>query len=129
MNGKVGVDLIDLKSIPSDNEIYKLALEYLGTQVAEYLSLLPGELQKHAFANAWAEFEAHLKCQEKSLDEWTASNALQLNTFTIQPLELPESYIGTVVFSDSINSEVLTTSLVNHKLKEKDVYQQNIVSK
>ena len=129
MNGKVGVDLIDVKSIPNDNEIYKLALEYLGTQVAEYLSPLPSELQKHAFAKAWAEFEARLKCQGESLDEWTASSALQLNTLTFQPLELPESYIGAVVFSDSINSEVLTTSLVNHKLKEKDGYQQNIVSK
>ena len=129
MNGKVGVDLIDVKSIPNDNEIYKLALEYLGTQVAEYLSLLPSELQKHAFAKAWAEFEARLKCQGESLDEWTASSALQLNTLTFQPLELPESYIGAVVFSDSINSEVLTTSLANHKQEEKDVYQQNIVSK
>ena len=91
----------------------------MGTQVAEYLSLLPSDLQKHAFANVWAEFEARLKCQEKSLDEWTASSALQLNTLTIRPLELPESYIGTVVFSDSINSDVLTTSLVNHELKEK----------
>ena len=109
INGKVGVDLIDVKSIPNDHEIYKLALEYLGTQVAEYLSLLPSELQKHEFAKAWAEFEARLKCQEKSLDEWTASSALQLNTLTIRPLALPESYIGTVVFSDSINSEVLTT--------------------
>ena len=98
MNGKVGVDLIDVKSIPNDHEIYKLALEYLGTQVAEYLSLLPSELQKHAFANAWTEFEARLKCQGESLDEWTASSALQLNTLIIQPLELPEGYIGTVAF-------------------------------
>ena len=129
MDGKVGVDLIDVKSIPNDNEIYKLALEYLGTQVAEYLSLLPSELQKHAFAKAWTEFEARLKFQEKSLDEWNASSALQMNTLTIRPLALPESYIGTVVFSGSINSDVPTTSLVNHKQAEKDGYQQNIMSK
>ena len=119
MKGKVGVDLIDVKSIPSNNEIYKLVLEYLGAQVAEYLSLLPSELQKHAFANAWTEFEARLKCQEKILDEWAASSALQLSTLTIRPLKLPESYIGTVVFSDSINSDVLTTSLANHKQEKK----------
>ena len=96
MNGKVGVDLIDVKSIPNNHEIYKLALEYLGAQVAESLSLLPSEVQKHAFANAWTEFEARLKCQGGSLDEWTASSALQLNTLNIRPLELPEGYIGTV---------------------------------
>ena len=129
MNGNVGVDLIDVKSIPNDNETCKLALEYLGTQVAAYLSLLPSELQKHAFANAWTEFEARLKCQEKSLDEWTSLITLQLNTLTIRLLKLPESYIGTVVFSDSINSDVLTTPLVNHKQEEKDVYQQSIVSR
>ena len=100
MNGNVGIDLIDVKSIPNDNEIYKLALEYLGTQVTECLSFLPSELQKYAFAKAWTEFEARLKCQEKSLDEWTSSITLQLNTLTIRPLKLPESYIGTVVFSD-----------------------------
>ncbi len=113
MNGKVGLDLIDVKSIPNNNEIYKLASEYLGTQVAEYLSLLPSELQKHAFANAWTEFEARLKCQEKSLTEWATSSALQRNTLSVRPLKLPESYIGTVVFSDSINSDA-PTSLVNH---------------
>ena len=98
MNGKVGVDLIDVKSTPNDHEIYKLALEYLGTQVAENLLLLPSEQQKHAFAKAWTEFEARLKCQEKSLDEWTSSSTLQLNTLNIRPLELPEGYVGTVAF-------------------------------
>ena len=98
MNGKVGVDLIDIKSIPNDNEIYKLASEYFGTHVVEYLSLLQRELQKHAFAKAWTEFEARLKYQEQSLIEWTPSNILPLNTFTIQSLDIPEGYIGTVVF-------------------------------
>ena len=104
MNGRVGVDLIDMKSIPNDNEIYKLALEYLGIQVAEYLLFLPSELQKHAFANAWTKFEARLKCEEKSLTEWIPSSPLQINNLTIRSLKLPESYVGTVVFSDSINS-------------------------
>ena len=98
MNGKVGVDLIDVKSIPNDHEIYKLALEYLGTQVAEYLSLLPSELQKHAFAKAWAEIDERLTCQGESLDEWTASSALQLKTLTIRHLKLPDGYVGTVAF-------------------------------
>ena len=103
MNGKVGVDLIDIKSIPNSNEIDTLALEYLGAEVAEYLSHLSVEEQSRAFAQAWTEFEARLKCQEKSLTEWTPSSALQLNTLAIRSLNMPESYIGTVVFSDSIN--------------------------
>ena len=103
MNGKVGVDLIDIKSIPNSNEIDTLALEYLGAEVAEYLSHLSVEEQSRAFAQAWTEFEARLKCQEKSLTEWIPASALQLNTLAVRSLSMPESYIGTVVFSDSIN--------------------------
>ncbi len=106
MNGRVGVDLIDVKSIPNAHEMNTLALEYLGTQSAENLAFLPSELQKLAFAEAWTEFEARLKFQEKSLSEWTASNALQVSTFASQTLKMPENYIGTVVFSDSTNGEL-----------------------
>ncbi len=103
MNGGVGVDLIDVNSIPNDHEIYILANEYLGTQLAEYISLLPSELQNHAFAQAWTEFEARLKCLEKSLTEWTPSSALKLNTLAIRSLNMPDSYIGTVIFSNANN--------------------------
>ena len=102
MHGRVGVDLIDIKTIPNKSEIDTLALEYLGAELAEYLSHLSCEEQNHAFAQAWTEFEARLKCQEKSLTEWIPSSALQRNTLAVRSLSLPESYIGTVVFSDSI---------------------------
>lgn len=102
MNGRVGVDLIHIKSIPNSNEIDILALEYLGAEVAEYISNLPIEQQSHAFAQAWTEFEAGMKCQEKSLTEWIPSSALQRNTLAVRSLSLPENYSGTVVFSDSI---------------------------
>ena len=102
INGSVGVDLINIKTIPNKSEIDTLALEYLGAELAEYLSHLSCEEQNHAFAQAWSEFEARLKCQEKSLTEWIPSSALQRNTLAVRSLSLPESYIGTVVFSDSI---------------------------
>ena len=104
INGSVGVDLIDIKTIPNKSEIETLALEYLGAEVAEYLSHLSFEEQNRAFAQAWTEFEARLKCQEKSLTEWIPSSALQLNTLAVRSLSLPESYIGTIAFSDSNHS-------------------------
>lgn len=98
MNGMVGVDLIDINNIPNNNEIFRLASEYLGTEVAEDISLLPSTHQKHAFAKAWTEFEANLKCQEKSLSEWAPSRILQLKPATTQSFDIPENYIGTLVF-------------------------------
>ena len=104
MHGRVGVDLIDIKTIPNKSEIDTLALEYLGAELAEYLSHLSCEEQNHAFAQAWTEFEARLKCQEECLTEWIPPSALQLNTLAARSLSLPENYIGTVVFSDSNHS-------------------------
>ena len=98
--GSVGVDLINTKTIPNNHEIKTLALEYLGAEVAEHLSNLSCAQQKYEFAHAWSGFEARLKCQKKGLSEWTALSALQLNTLSIQSLNLPNDYVGTVVFSD-----------------------------
>ena len=100
MQGRVGVDLINIKTIPNKSEIETLALEYLGAGVADSLSHLSFEEQNRAFAQAWTEFEARLKCQEKNLTEWIPSNATQLNTLAARSLSLPENYIGSVVFSD-----------------------------
>ena len=100
INGSVGVDLINIKTIPNTREIKTLALEYLGAEVAEHLSNLSCSQQKYEFAHAWSGFEARLKCQKKGLSEWTALSALQLNTLSIQPLNLPDDYVGTIAFSD-----------------------------
>ena len=100
INGNVGVDLIDMKTIPNKSETEMLAIEYLGTEIAQHLSNLPHVEQKFAFAQVWTEFEARLKCQNKDLTEWTASSALQLNTLSTQSLILPDDYVGTIAFSD-----------------------------
>lgn len=104
MNGRVGVDLIDVKSIPNKNEIDTLANDYLGVKAAEYLSHLPPEQQKVAFAEVWTEFEARLKYQGKDLSEYDFSNVLQTSNLIARQLAMPEGYIGAVVFSESFNS-------------------------
>lgn len=103
MNGKVGIDLIDIKTIPNNSEIDALTNDYLGVKTAQYLFNLPPEQQSIAFAKAWTEFEAHLKYQEKNLNEYDSSNGLHTNNLITRHLKLPEGYIGTVVFSDSFN--------------------------
>lgn len=100
INGSVGVDLINIKTIPNKREIKTLALEYLGAEVAEHLSNLSCYQQKYEFAHAWSAFEARLKCQKKGLSEWTALSALQLKALSIQPLNLPDDYVGTIAFLD-----------------------------
>ena len=103
MNGKVGIDLIDIKTIPNNSEIDALANDYLGVKTADYLFNLPPEQQSIAFAEAWTEFEAQLKYQEKNLNERNSSNGLHTNNLITRHLKLPKGYIGTVVFSDSFN--------------------------
>ena len=101
MNGRVGVDLIDIKTIPNINEIDALANDYLGVKTAQHLFNLQPEQQSMAFAIAWTEFEAHLKYQEKNLSEYDSANILQTSNVIARQLTMPEGYIGTVVFSDS----------------------------
>lgn len=103
MNGKVGIDLIDIKTIPNNSEIDALANDYLGVKTAKHLFNLPPEQQSRAFAEAWTEFEAHLKYQEKNLSEYESLNGLHTNNLITRHLKLPEGYIGTVVFSNSFN--------------------------
>ena len=104
MNGRVGIDLIDIKTVPNDNEIYKLANDYLGVKTAEYLINLPPEQQKLAFAESWTEFEALLKYQEKNLREYDSSNVLQTSNLIAKQLAMPKGYIGKVVFSESLTT-------------------------
>ena len=103
MNGKVGVDLINIITIPNINEIDALANDYLGVKTAQHLFNLQPEQQSMAFAIAWTEFEAHLKYQEKNLSEYDSANILQTSNVIARQLTMPEGYIGTVVFSDSFN--------------------------
>jgi 4'-phosphopantetheinyl transferase len=98
MNGKVGVDLLAINNSLTKNEIYSLSTDYLGHQKAEYLSSLPMNKQNYAFAIAWTELEALLKCKEENLIEWCPSREKRLDNFSTRTLRVPEGYVATVAY-------------------------------
>jgi 4'-phosphopantetheinyl transferase len=98
MNGKVGVDLVATNSSLTKSEMYTLSADYLGYSAAEYLSSLPKDQQNHAFAIAWTELEARLKCQEENLIEWSSSREKRLDNYSTRTLLVPEGYVATVAY-------------------------------
>lgn len=100
LNGAIGVDLMTLASVPTTQEIHILALEYLGNQVAEMLALLSREQQSLAFAQAWTEFEARLKCMGENLSEWNLAAATRRAACTSRLVQMTETYVATVALKD-----------------------------
>ena len=98
MHGKVGIDLMAIHSVPEQDEMHTLVTDYLGKQTAEYLSGLAGDRQKEAFARAWTNFEARLKCKEKALVEWSQSGEALLTGCSSCNLQVPDGYIAAIAF-------------------------------
>ena len=67
--GAVGVDLMAIDALPDDWQ--RVAGDYLGMTVAGRLGASAPARRGHAFAQAWAEREAHLKLLGLPLAEWT----------------------------------------------------------
>ncbi len=71
LDGPVGVDLLDLSSVPDDrDELLRLSSEFLGPDMAQALADVPLTECRSQFAHAWASHEARLKCQGHALAEW-----------------------------------------------------------
>jgi 4'-phosphopantetheinyl transferase len=66
--GAVGVDLQEVQEAP---DWHKVALDYLGKASASRLAAIAPARRPLAFAQAWAEREAHLKLLGLPLTEWT----------------------------------------------------------
>ena len=96
----VGVDLMPVpQGIDAMTDWSHVALDYLG---ATATALLQHTLPAHrpgAFAQAWTQFEASLKCQGVALTEWTPALAHQLTTCHLSALDLPEGCRGAIAVS------------------------------
>lgn len=66
--GAVGVDLMEVAALPHDWQ--RVAGDYLGMQIASRLAAVAPVARNLAFAQAWAEREAHLKLLGLPLAEW-----------------------------------------------------------
>lgn len=89
--GAVGIDVSQVVPMPDWEPV---ARDYLGPAVAAQLAAQPFEVRDAAFAQAWSEHEARLKCLGLQLDEWRAERAPALQACRCFPLALPAGYVG-----------------------------------
>jgi len=94
--GAVGIDVSQIVAVPDWEPV---ARDYLGPTVAAQLAVLPADARDAAFAQAWSEHEARLKCLGLQLDEWRAERAPALQACRCLPLALPDGYVGYLALS------------------------------
>ena len=91
--GAVGIDVMSISPVPDWRAV---ARDYLGPDAARKLAARPDGERDAAFAHAWSEHEARLKCLGLPLSEWCDERAVALQSCRCFPLALPESYVGYV---------------------------------
>ncbi|MFS2218237.1 4-phosphopantetheinyl transferase [Telluria sp. Tellsp104] len=85
--GAVGIDVMQVTDVPDWQAV---ARDYLGPAAAATLAGVP------AFARAWSEREARLKCRGLALAEWGACDESLPAACTCRSLVLPDGYAGSV---------------------------------
>jgi 4'-phosphopantetheinyl transferase len=94
--GPVGVDLLQLATVPTDFDA--VARDYLGPAAASALAGLPAAQRQVAFARAWTRHEAQLKCLALDLREWTPELATRLAGCTVTELAMAAGWIAALAF-------------------------------
>jgi 4'-phosphopantetheinyl transferase len=91
LHGALGIDVTQVLDIPDWQPV---ARDYLGPEAAARLAALPHHERVHAFARAWTEREARLKCLGRELTEWNADGDRDVDACRCIALALPEGYVG-----------------------------------
>ncbi|MFK3737002.1 4'-phosphopantetheinyl transferase family protein [Massilia sp. TN1-12] len=94
-DGRVGIDVMQVVPVPDWRAV---ARDYLGPVVAEALAALTDGERDAAFARAWSEHEARLKCLGWPLREWIDGDEAALQACTCVPLSVPAGYVATLAF-------------------------------
>jgi 4'-phosphopantetheinyl transferase len=94
--GAVGIDVMRVTDIPDWQAV---ARDYLGPACAAALARVPAPARAAAFARAWSEREARLKCRGLPLGEWGAGDASLALACPCLPLVLPDGYVGSLARS------------------------------
>jgi 4'-phosphopantetheinyl transferase len=89
----VGIDVSQVVPVPDWEAV---ARDYLGPAAAQALAFVPASARDAAFAHAWSEHEARLKCLGLQLDEWRDERAPMLRACRCLPLALPDGYVGSL---------------------------------
>lgn len=93
LSGAVGIDVMSIVPVPDWRAV---ARDYLGPEAARKLAARSDGERDAAFAHAWSEHEARLKCLGLQLAEWCDERAVELQACRCFPLALPEGYVGYV---------------------------------
>jgi len=91
--GPVGIDVMQVTDVPDWEAV---ARDYLGPDCAAALGHAPAAARADAFARAWSEREARLKCLGMPLAEWDAAESSRLAACTCREIALPAGYVGMV---------------------------------
>jgi 4'-phosphopantetheinyl transferase len=93
LSGAVGIDVMSIVPVPDWESV---ARDYLGPEAARKLAAWPESERDAAFAHAWSEHEARLKCLGLQLSEWCDQRAVALQACRCFPLALPGGHVGYV---------------------------------
>ena len=91
--GPVGIDVMQVTDVPDWEAV---ARDYLGPECAAALGHVPAAARAEAFARAWSEREARLKCLGMPLAEWDAAESSRLAACTCREIAMPAGYVGMV---------------------------------
>jgi 4'-phosphopantetheinyl transferase len=92
-NGAVGIDVMPIVPVPDWRAV---ARDYLGPEAARKLAARSDGERDAAFAHAWSEHEARLKCLGLQLAEWCEERIVALQACRCLSLALPDGYVGYV---------------------------------
>jgi 4'-phosphopantetheinyl transferase len=88
-NGAVGIDVMQVQDV---DDWRAVARDYLGAAALADIEAASSAEQAAAFARAWAEHEARLKCHGRQLAEWAGHTLPAL----CLPLDLPAPFVGAI---------------------------------
>ncbi|MDO8251983.1 MAG: 4'-phosphopantetheinyl transferase superfamily protein [Rhodoferax sp.] len=97
VGGSIGIDVMRMDSRAEAMPDWEnVAQGYLGPQACRRIATLAPAQRAHAFAQAWAGWEAGLKCLGMALTEWTPALEHRLASCAVRALALPEHYCGAI---------------------------------
>lgn len=91
--GAIGIDLMRVTHVPDWQAV---ARDYLGPACADTLARVTAPARDAAFARAWSEREARLKCRGLALAEWGACDEPLLAACSCLSLVVPDGYVASV---------------------------------
>ncbi|MBS3020467.1 hypothetical protein DJFAAGMI_03228 [Comamonas sp. PE63] len=95
----VGVDIQAVNETTPRRELEEVARLFLRPETArKFLDIAPDTLFFEAFASAWTQHEARLKCAGLGLTEWSGSLQARLTGMDCAPLEPAAGYAGAVAW-------------------------------